>query len=231
MENIISGHFEMLKIWRKLVLTIYAHFLKFQLKKRVKQTKTVKWLKLDQKVQEPKAGSKCLVAGWGATRRDKPSNVLMSVNVTVFDRVKCNSPEYYNFKPVITNSMICAGSDSGKPTDTCEVMTPHAGSKQPWRQILFFIVQYLWMARAHTLSRGILEARCCAMEHWWVSRPSGATAVTWRSPACIPSSPKNSSTGSRRPWRRRRKCCNNFSFRYSVLCLPATHIYPHPAGL
>ncbi|XP_075889478.1 granzyme A-like [Nelusetta ayraudi] len=91
-----------------------------KLKKGVKQTKTVKWLKLGQKVQEPKAGSKCLVAGWGATGRGKPSKVLMSVNVTVFERVKCNSPEYYNFKPVITNSMICAGSDSGTPTDTCQ---------------------------------------------------------------------------------------------------------------
>lgn len=118
-------------------------FLQFQLKKGVKQTKTVKWLKLGQKVQEPKAGSKCLAAGWGATGSGKPSKVLMSVNVTVFDRVKCNSPEYYNFKPVITNSMICAGSDSGKPTDTCEVMAPHAGSKQPRRQILFLTVQYL----------------------------------------------------------------------------------------
>lgn len=122
----------MLKIWRKLVLCRFMQiFLIFQLKKGVKQTKTVKWLKLDQKVQEPKAGSKCLVAGWGATGRNKQSKVLMSVNMTVFDRVKCNSPEYYNLKPVITNSMICAGSDNGKPTNSCEVMAPHAGSKQP----------------------------------------------------------------------------------------------------
>lgn len=91
-----------------------------KLKKGVKQTKTVKWLKLNRKVQEPKAGSKCLVAGWGLTRRDKPSNVLMSVNVTVIDRVKCNSPEYYNSKPVITMDMICATSDNGKKADTCK---------------------------------------------------------------------------------------------------------------
>lgn len=45
----------------------------------------------------------------------------MSVNVTVIDRVKCNSPEYYNGDPVITSGMICAGSVSKKKADTCQV--------------------------------------------------------------------------------------------------------------
>lgn len=49
------------------------------------------------------------------------SNVLMAVNVTVIDRKKCNSEGYYNFKPVITNSMVCAGSDGKNHADTCRV--------------------------------------------------------------------------------------------------------------
>uniref|UniRef100_A0A8C6KYU6 Granzyme A-like n=1 Tax=Nothobranchius furzeri TaxID=105023 RepID=A0A8C6KYU6_NOTFU len=79
-------------------------------------------LKLNYNVKEPTAGSRCLVAGWGKTnnRVDKMSDVLMSVNVTVIDRVKCNSPDYYNFNPVITKSMICAGSDGKNVADTCQ---------------------------------------------------------------------------------------------------------------
>lgn len=91
-----------------------------KLKEAVTQTDTVKWLKLDQKVQDPKAGSRCLVAGWGETKSKKSSNVLMAANVTVINRVKCNSRKYYNFHPVITNDMICASSEKRNPTDTCE---------------------------------------------------------------------------------------------------------------
>ncbi|XP_028271037.1 granzyme A-like [Parambassis ranga] len=90
-----------------------------KLDKAVKQTKTVKCLPLSKTIKDPAAGTKCLVAGWGKTNNiaKKMSNVLMSVNVTVVDRVKCNSPEFYNFNPVITKSMICAGLNSA---DTCQ---------------------------------------------------------------------------------------------------------------
>uniref|UniRef100_A0A8C6KYZ0 Granzyme A-like n=1 Tax=Nothobranchius furzeri TaxID=105023 RepID=A0A8C6KYZ0_NOTFU len=93
-----------------------------KLDKAVKLTKWVSALKLNYNVKEPTAGSRCLVAGWGKTnnRVDKMSDVLMSVNVTVIDRVKCNSPDYYNFNPVITKSMICAGSDGKNVADTCQ---------------------------------------------------------------------------------------------------------------
>ncbi|XP_039658092.1 granzyme A-like [Perca fluviatilis] len=93
-----------------------------KLDKPVKQTNTVKVLKLGNTVKDPAAGTSCLVAGWGKTNNVKQqmSDVLMSVNVTVIDRVKCNSPEYYGLKPVITSSMICAGSDGKKSADTCQ---------------------------------------------------------------------------------------------------------------
>lgn len=92
-----------------------------KLDKPVRQTKTVKCLLLSKTVKDPAAGTKCLVAGWGKTKNiaRKMSDVLMSANVTVIDRVKCNSPEYYNLKPVITNGMICAGSDGNNKADTC----------------------------------------------------------------------------------------------------------------
>ncbi|CAK6950811.1 granzyme A-like [Scomber scombrus] len=48
------------------------------------------------------------------------SDVLMAVNVTVIDRVKCNSCDHYNSRPVITKDMICAGYVGNKPADTCQ---------------------------------------------------------------------------------------------------------------
>ncbi|XP_060927086.1 granzyme A-like [Limanda limanda] len=92
-----------------------------KLGKSVKETKTVKCLKLGDAIKEPAAGTSCMVAGWGQTNNSvkKMSDVLMSVNVTVVDRVKCNSAEYYNCTPVITSGMICAGSDVKRTADTC----------------------------------------------------------------------------------------------------------------
>ncbi|XP_061586068.1 granzyme A-like [Cololabis saira] len=92
-----------------------------KLQKKAKETKTVKSLKLAKTVNEPAAGTKCLAAGWGRTNSkvETMSDVLMNVNVTVVDRAKCNSPEYYNFDPVITKSMVCAGSDGKKAAGTC----------------------------------------------------------------------------------------------------------------
>uniref|UniRef100_A0A668SE02 trypsin n=1 Tax=Oreochromis aureus TaxID=47969 RepID=A0A668SE02_OREAU len=63
-----------------------------KLKKPVMLTKTVKCLPLGNTVKEPPAGSKCMVAGWGLTESDQPSDVLMSANVTVIDRQKSQHP-------------------------------------------------------------------------------------------------------------------------------------------
>ncbi|XP_047197315.1 granzyme A-like [Hippoglossus stenolepis] len=88
-----------------------------KLEKPVKETKTVKCLKLDDAIKDPAAGTSCMVAGWGQTNKDvkKMSDVLMSGEVTVVDREKCNSD--YNKHPVITSSMICAGSDKKNVAD------------------------------------------------------------------------------------------------------------------
>ncbi|XP_034026888.1 granzyme A-like [Thalassophryne amazonica] len=93
-----------------------------KLKKRVKETDLVKPLRLSETITDPPAGRRCLVAGWGLTDSSskKISDVLMAANVTVIDRRKCNSEKYYNYNPVITLNMICAGSDGGKPADTCK---------------------------------------------------------------------------------------------------------------
>ncbi|XP_047237979.1 granzyme A-like [Girardinichthys multiradiatus] len=93
-----------------------------KLDRPVKQTKWVKVLKLENVVQQPAAGSLCLVAGWGATSANscEMSNVLRSANVIVIDRMKCNSPKHYNLDPYITKNMICAGSDGQNTADTCQ---------------------------------------------------------------------------------------------------------------
>uniref|UniRef100_A0A3B5RAT8 Granzyme K-like n=1 Tax=Xiphophorus maculatus TaxID=8083 RepID=A0A3B5RAT8_XIPMA len=93
-----------------------------KLDKAVKQTKWVKTLKLNKAVTEPAAGSVCKVAGWGKTKNDATtmSDVLMSTNVTVIDRMKCNSKDYYNLAPYITKNMICAGWNGKIKADTCQ---------------------------------------------------------------------------------------------------------------
>ncbi|XP_042076687.1 granzyme A-like [Haplochromis burtoni] len=97
-----------------------------KLNKKVKKTETVNWLKLGNAVKDPAAESICVVAGWGATKSnaEQMSDVLRSVNVTVINRVKCNSRAYYNLDPVITSSMICAGSETA---DTCRLQGDSGG--------------------------------------------------------------------------------------------------------
>ncbi|XP_026043212.1 granzyme K-like [Astatotilapia calliptera] len=91
-----------------------------KLKEPVRKTREVQWLEFGNTVRDPAAGSRCLVAGWGVTETKQPSDVLKSVNVTVVDRQTCNSRDYYNHDPVITDDMICAGSDGTNVADTCQ---------------------------------------------------------------------------------------------------------------
>ncbi|CAL1614847.1 unnamed protein product [Knipowitschia caucasica] len=73
-----------------------------------------------KKAQDPPAGSSCVVAGWGRLESGRESDVLMAVNVTVVDRDKCNSKNYYNLRPVITHGHVCAGSDGTSQADSCQ---------------------------------------------------------------------------------------------------------------
>lgn len=91
-----------------------------KLDKQVTRTDSVKPLLVPKAVPDPTVGTSCLVAGWGTTNnKPKMSDVLRSANITIIDRVKCNSPEYYNFNPIITKSMLCAGYVDKKKVDSC----------------------------------------------------------------------------------------------------------------
>ncbi|NXQ20504.1 GRAA protein, partial [Peucedramus taeniatus] len=100
-----------------------------QLRGRAKLEKAVKPIALPPSDDDPKPGTVCTVAGWGLTTSPsgKPAPVLMEVNITVIRREICNDKKHYNGKPVITDSMICAGNKNGKK-DSC-----HGDSGGPLR--------------------------------------------------------------------------------------------------
>uniref|UniRef100_A0A673XGR0 Peptidase S1 domain-containing protein n=1 Tax=Salmo trutta TaxID=8032 RepID=A0A673XGR0_SALTR len=93
-----------------------------KLDKKVKPTTAVKPLALPVPVADVQAGTNCSVSGWGATKNNAKtmSDVLKSTIVTVIDRRKCNSAEYYNMSPIITYSMLCAGSVDNTRVDSCQ---------------------------------------------------------------------------------------------------------------
>ncbi|XP_041090838.1 granzyme A-like isoform X2 [Polyodon spathula] len=94
-----------------------------KLDKAVKKNKNVSFLPLPKSKKDIQAGIDCRIAGWGLVKNmdRKGSDVLMEANVTVIDRRKCNSEEYYNLDPVITVDMLCAGSvDNKVRTDSCK---------------------------------------------------------------------------------------------------------------
>ncbi|KAM9810516.1 granzyme A-like [Neosynchiropus ocellatus] len=91
-----------------------------ELDEPVEVTETVKPLALGNG-KYPKAGVTCLVAGWGLTDYHEwtETDVLLSTHVKVIDRHTCNSADYYDLQPVITQEMVCAGSASDDHSDTC----------------------------------------------------------------------------------------------------------------
>ncbi|XP_037385692.1 granzyme A-like [Talpa occidentalis] len=92
-----------------------------QLSGKAKLNKAIQILRLPKKGDDVKSYTKCHVAGWGSTKSKSCgfSNTLREVNLTVIDRGTCNNEQHYNFKPVIDNSMICAGGKNGED-DSCE---------------------------------------------------------------------------------------------------------------
>ncbi|NP_001290867.1 granzyme A-like precursor [Esox lucius] len=93
-----------------------------KLDKKVKLSKAVNIPPLPDSVDDVPAGTVCSVSGWGLTKDSTKamSNVLKSANLTVIDRRKCNSPEYYNMKPIITYKMLCAGFLDDIKVDACK---------------------------------------------------------------------------------------------------------------
>ncbi|XP_036382191.1 granzyme A-like [Megalops cyprinoides] len=91
-----------------------------KLDKKIKVTRAVKPLPLPPNAKDVPAGVFCSVAGWGTTKNNgKMSDVLRSANVTVIDRLLCNSKMYYNMTPVITQDMLCVGSVDKARSDSC----------------------------------------------------------------------------------------------------------------
>uniref|UniRef100_A0A670YQD0 Peptidase S1 domain-containing protein n=1 Tax=Pseudonaja textilis TaxID=8673 RepID=A0A670YQD0_PSETE len=66
--------------------------------KTTKLDKNVAIVKLPRVSSDLKAGTQCLVAGWGITKSGSktPSDVLREVNVTVIARSICNDQKHYN---------------------------------------------------------------------------------------------------------------------------------------
>ncbi|XP_032891514.1 granzyme K-like [Amblyraja radiata] len=92
-----------------------------QLGSNVKFNKDVKVLKLPKtKVTDVKPGTSCSVAGWGKTSTCSKNNsdTLQEVKLKVIDRKTCNSKDYYNNDPEVTQDMICVGDSEGRG-DSC----------------------------------------------------------------------------------------------------------------
>ncbi|XP_026572414.1 granzyme A-like [Pseudonaja textilis] len=86
-----------------------------QLNKQAKLDKNVAIVKLPRVSSDLKAGTQCLVAGWGITKSGSktPSDVLREVNVTVIARSICNDQKHYNSRLLVTKNMVCAGDKKG----------------------------------------------------------------------------------------------------------------------
>ncbi|KAL7989041.1 hypothetical protein Chor_007960 [Crotalus horridus] len=92
----------------------------FNLNKQAKLNKNVAIVKLPRVYGDLKAGTQCLVAGWGVTQsgHKTPSDVLREVNVSVIARSTCNDQKHYNYQPLVTMNMVCAGDKRGAK-DAC----------------------------------------------------------------------------------------------------------------
>ncbi|XP_039283489.1 modular serine protease isoform X4 [Nilaparvata lugens] len=62
-------------------------------------------------------GNKGLVAGWGLTEEDKPSDVLRYISIPIIKTSQCISKEPDDFRKFITYTSFCAGYNNG--TSVC----------------------------------------------------------------------------------------------------------------
>ncbi|XP_061463428.1 granzyme A-like [Rhineura floridana] len=91
-----------------------------QLNGTAKINKNVGIVQLARKFTDIKAGTRCIVAGWGTTQNQakKPSDTLREVGITIIDRKICNDKTHYNGQPRVTMNMVCAGDQKGGK-DSC----------------------------------------------------------------------------------------------------------------
>ncbi|XP_067853473.1 transmembrane protease serine 9-like [Heptranchias perlo] len=87
-----------------------------RLDRAAKLNKFVKVFSLPKSTKYIKNGTTCTVLGWGQTDVDDndPSDTLKELSVIVISQHTCNSKNYYNHQPVITDDMICAGDNKGR---------------------------------------------------------------------------------------------------------------------
>lgn len=75
---------------------------------------------LPNSAHDIKAGTSCMVKGWGTISKRRRFKKFHAVNVTIVDRNICNDKKHYNSHPFVTMKMVCAGEkNSGK--DLCVV--------------------------------------------------------------------------------------------------------------
>ncbi|XP_066469390.1 granzyme A-like isoform X2 [Tiliqua scincoides] len=90
-----------------------------KLKRKAKINRSVKTVTLVKPTHDIRAGTQCLVAGWGHSDRSKArSDMLREVNVTVFKRSFCNDERHYD-GPIVTTDRLCAGDLRGGK-DACQ---------------------------------------------------------------------------------------------------------------
>ncbi|XP_059845404.1 granzyme K-like [Hypanus sabinus] len=134
LQAVLGAHFflknetsqQRLRIIRQIPITKYNKKTKkddimlLQLETDAKINQYVNVLNLPKGgITNMKSGTRCTVAGWGKTKINNYSDTLQEVNVKVIDRRTCNSMDYYNHTPEITQDMICVGDSKGRG-DSCQ---------------------------------------------------------------------------------------------------------------
>ncbi|XP_054842658.1 granzyme A-like [Eublepharis macularius] len=100
--------------------TMENDIMVLQLNRNAKLNRFVQTIRLPRTYEDVRAGTQCLVAGWGLTENGREvSDTLHEVSVTVTDRRICNDKEHYNSKPAVTMNMVCAGGINNQRNDTC----------------------------------------------------------------------------------------------------------------
>ncbi|XP_072920510.1 granzyme K-like [Hemitrygon akajei] len=134
LQAVLGAHFlskiersqQRLRIIRQIPITKYNKKTKkddimlLQLETDAKINQYVNVLNLPKGgITDMKSGTRCTVAGWGKTKINNYSDTLQEVKVKVIDRRTCNSMDYYNHRPEITQDMICVGDSKGRG-DSCQ---------------------------------------------------------------------------------------------------------------